>query len=124
VNNPFSPPHVSSPPRGAKLDLSRYARLAADRPHDPKGDSMRKFLLAGAVLAISACSGGGNNDANNASATDNMSVDQNMTMDANAMIGTDANGAAVNGAVDANTANLMQQDANTHDHDTNLANGI
>ena len=85
---------------------------------------MRKLLLAGAVLAISACSGGGNNDANNAVSADNTLLDQNMTMDQNAMIGTDANGAAVNGTVDANTANLMQQDANTHDHDTNLANGI
>jgi hypothetical protein len=85
---------------------------------------MRRLFLAGALLAVAACSGGGNNDANNAAATDNLMMDQNMTADMNAMVGTDANGAAVNGAVDANTANLMQQDANTHDHDTNLANGI
>ena len=89
---------------------------------------MRKFWLAGAVLAISACSGGGNNDANTAAA-DNLAVDQNMTADQN-MIGDpnmamdQVNAAEANGSVDANTAAAMKQDANTHDHDTNLANGM
>jgi hypothetical protein len=86
---------------------------------------MRKLLLAGAVLAISACSSGGNNDANNAAATDNMAMDQNMTADQNVSSVTDSvNAAAANGSIDANTQGAMQQDANTHDHDTNLANGI
>ena len=85
---------------------------------------MRRLLLAGAVLALSACSSGGTNDANNASVgADNTLLDQNLMMDANALNGTDANGMAVNGASDANTENALEQDANTHDHDTNLANG-
>jgi hypothetical protein len=29
-----------------------------------------------------------------------------------------------NGAMDANTQNMMMQDANTNDPDTNLANGM
>jgi hypothetical protein len=83
---------------------------------------MRRILLAGVVLAISACSGGGSgNNANdaNALAADNTLFDQNMMLDQNAMNGMDANG-----AVDANTQNLMEKDATTHDPDTNLANGL
>ena len=85
---------------------------------------MRKFLLAGAVLAISACSSGGNNDANNNAAADNMAMDQNMSADMNLGTADQVNAAAANGSIGAGTQNAMQQDLNTHDHDTNLANGI
>jgi uncharacterized protein YcfL len=86
---------------------------------------MRMIWLAGAVLALSACSSNSSTDANanggdaNALATDNSLLDQNVTAeDQNAIAGAAANGA------DANTVNQMKQDATTHDHDTNLANGI
>jgi len=98
---------------------------------------MRIILLAGAVLALGACSSG--NEANNAAA-DNMGdtgnsgmiVDPAMpgNMDANLSGGamTDQNGSVTaatgNGAADARTKELMKKDAKTHDHDTNLANGI
>ena len=94
---------------------------------------MRMMILAGAVLALSAC-GGGETEANNTMATDNMMVDP--MMDPNlSMNGTDMNmtgnmagsaGGAMgaNGAVDANTANMMAVDANTNSPDTNLANGL
>jgi hypothetical protein len=86
---------------------------------------MRKILLAGALLALSACSGSeSGTDANGANAlgADNMMLDQNMGLDANMMNGMA--GVDANTAVDANTQNLMEKDANTHDPDTNLANGI
>jgi hypothetical protein len=99
---------------------------------------MRTLILAGAVLALGACSGG--NQANNSSA-DNMAggdttMDANMTGDAGMMgdanmaggNAMDSNGsvsaATGNGAADAHTKALMKKDAKTHDHDTNLANGI
>ena len=85
---------------------------------------MRRLLLAGAVLAISACSGGNNNDANNVAATDNLMMDQNMTADMNLGTTDQVNAAAANGSIDANAQGAMQQDLNTHDHDTNLANGL
>ncbi len=95
---------------------------------------MRMMILAGAVLALSAC-GGGETEANNTMATDNMMMDPmmdpNLSMDANGAMGAnmggamDANGAmGANGAMDANTANMMAQDANTNSPDTNLANGL
>ena len=85
---------------------------------------MRWMFLAGAALAVSACSGNGGADANqaNAMAGDNMIVDENMGLDANAMGAM--NGVDANGAADANTQALMEKDANTHDPDTNLANGL
>jgi hypothetical protein len=84
---------------------------------------MRKLLLAGAVLALSACSGG-NNDANNASAgADNMGMDLNTTADQNSTLES-VNAAAANGSIDANTQAAMQNDVKTHDQDTNLANGM
>jgi hypothetical protein len=89
------------------------------------------ILLAGAALALSACSGGGNStEANQANAlsTDNMMMDQNLLMDQNMMDqNMSANAAAgmgANGAADANTQNMMRQDAATNDPDTNLANGL
>jgi hypothetical protein len=95
---------------------------------------MRILMLAGAVLALGACSGGGD-QGNNAAATDNMGMisdpevptnlgDANMAggnmMDANGSVSA----ATGNGAADAHTKALMKKDLKTHDHDTNLANGI
>jgi hypothetical protein len=56
-----------------------------------------------------------------------MMMDGNMAMDPNmSMNGMDMNGAAMgaNGAMDANTQNMMAQDMNTNAPDTNLANGL
>jgi hypothetical protein len=98
------------------------------------GEFMRVILLAGLALATAAC-GGGETEATDANtmATDNMMMDPNMMMDTNVMM--DANGAMTggamngagtmgNGAMDANTQNMMMKDATTNDPDTNLANGM
>jgi len=91
---------------------------------------MRMILLAGAVLALGACSGAKDADQNNALASDNMMVDDakmaldaNMSTDQNSALDS-VNAAAANGSVDAATANAMAKDAKTHDADTNLANGM
>lgn len=105
---------------------------------------MRGILLAGAVLALSACSGGNQNNADNNVGADNMSMGDT-TLDANMMAGSNmgagnmgagtmgagamgangsVNAATGNGAADAHTRALMKKDMKTHDHDTNLANGI
>ena len=82
---------------------------------------MRAFLVAGAALALGACGGGGETEANNTA--DPLTVDGNMMVDDNLslepMPGMDGNG-----AMDANTQNMMMQDAMTNDADTNLANGM
>ena len=85
---------------------------------------MRGFLLAGLALAVTACGGNDSSQANEANAMieDNLMLDQNAMMadpTLNAMTNMDANMAA-----DANTQNLMVQDATTNDPDTNLANGL
>nr|WP_295375052.1 hypothetical protein [uncultured Sphingosinicella sp.] len=92
------------------------------------------MLAAGAALTLSACGGGGETETTtvntttmdaNATATDNMMMDPNMSMN-----GADMNGAAMNGTMDANmtadpaTQNMIQQDMNTNSPDTNLANGL
>ncbi|HEX9954754.1 MAG TPA: hypothetical protein VGB48_06005 [Allosphingosinicella sp.] len=95
---------------------------------------MRMMILAGAVLALSAC-GGGETEANNTMAADNMMavdpmMDPNMSMngmDANMsgnMAGSAGGAMTGNGAMDAGTANAMAVDANTNSPDTNLANGL
>jgi hypothetical protein len=86
---------------------------------------MRILLLAaGAALALSACGGGEQTEANSADAmtTDaNMMAADNMMMDQNM---------AMNGTMDANmttdpaTQNMMMEDMNTNAPDTNLANGM
>jgi hypothetical protein len=103
--------------------MGRYRRIpgGTGRRDQSREEHMRMILLAGAVLALSACGGGnggdtGSNDANNVTA-DNMALDQNGSMDS--MSNMEANG-----AVDSNTQNMMMKDATTHDADTNLANGI
>ncbi|HYG46902.1 MAG TPA: hypothetical protein VD846_03075 [Allosphingosinicella sp.] len=86
---------------------------------------MRMIALAGLALALSACGGGGDDAANEANglATDNMLMEDNLLLDANTsmngMTGTDANMTA-----DANTQNMMVEDAGTNDADINLANGL
>ena len=92
------------------------------------------ILTAGAVLTVSACSSNsGNNAANadmnavdmNASTDMNMSAGSNMAVDENAAMTNGAAGADGNMATNSATENeLMQKDQKTHDHDTNLANGI
>jgi hypothetical protein len=90
---------------------------------------MRKILLAGVVLALSAC-GGGNKSSNSANASgtnmtgaDSMSMNQPMTADQNSALNS-VNSAAADGSIDSNTQNAMMKDATTHDADTNLANGM
>ena len=84
---------------------------------------MRKILLAGVALALSACGGGGT-ETNNAAVmtTDNMLMDENLMLDQNMMNGMA--GMDANATIDANTANLMMEDATSNDADTNLANGL
>ena len=90
---------------------------------------MRMMILAGAVLALSAC-GGGETEANNTMALDNTMMsdpmmDPNMSIDANSMNMTGDMSGTMNGTMDANTtANMMAVDANTNSPDTNLANGL
>jgi hypothetical protein len=84
------------------------------------------ILVAGAALAVSACSS--NESADNTMnvdenlAAENMMMDNTMTdmnaMDANMTMNADAN------AVDNATANAMANDMVTNDADTNLANGM
>ncbi|GAA4031837.1 hypothetical protein GCM10022281_09320 [Sphingomonas rosea] len=88
------------------------------------------ILVAGAALSLAAC--GSNKDAvDNADANlmtiDNTGMDANMAtpmdanmMDANMMGGADGN-AMTNGSTEAN---MMANDMNTNDRDTNLANGM
>jgi hypothetical protein len=91
--------------------------------------NMRWMILAGAALAVSACSGGGNeaNEAN-AMAADNMmmdpTMDPNLMMDQNGSMNGAAGAMGANGSMDANTQNMMQKDAATNDPDTNLSNGL
>jgi hypothetical protein len=98
---------------------------------------MRIFLISGAVLALSACGSGNDTQANgaNMTTTDNMTRDQNITMDQNMAMDPMMNGAGnmgmdpmmngtANGTMNSTTENMMQQDMNSNDPDTNLANGM
>lgn len=83
---------------------------------------MRSLIfVAGAALALSACGGRDESEANEANAmmADNMMAGENMMMDQNMMMNGDGNM-----AIDPDTQNLMQQDLNTNAPDTNLANGL
>jgi hypothetical protein len=82
---------------------------------------MRTIALAGLVLALAACGGNKAADDANALTADNMMTDDNLMLDENAM---NATGLDANATVNDSTANLMENDAKTHDADTNLANGI
>ncbi len=93
---------------------------------------MRILLIAGATLGLAACGGGGDTQSSEANnmAADNMMMDTNMAMDPALMNGTGnmamdpaMNGAAANG-MDPATQNMVQQDMNTNEPDTNLANGM
>ena len=78
------------------------------------------FLIAGAALALSAC---GNNSSES---TDANTLEVNtLVVDDGALANGDLNAVGTeNGMIDANTANAVQQDLNTNDPDTNLANGL
>jgi hypothetical protein len=99
----------------------------------PPDNQGRKYvraliLVAGAALSLAAC---GSNRAETENADANLMVADNMaTMDAN-MMGMDANMSGNMGGADANMmtngtteANMMANDMNTNDPDTNLANGM
>ncbi len=92
---------------------------------------MRKMIIvSAAALTLAACGGGGNTSSEaNMSASNDLMMDQNMAMDPTMMNGSGnmamdpmMNGAA-NG-LDPATQNMVQQDMNTNDPDTNLANGM
>ena len=89
---------------------------------------MRILIVMGAALSLAAC--GGNDRAAeeaNMAATDNMMMDANMSADPMMNgTGTMAMDPMMNGAnaMDPATQNAMQQDMNTNDPDTNLANGM
>ena len=89
---------------------------------------MRAFLVIGAALALGACGGGDTRSDEANMAADNMMIDQNMAMDP--MMNADANMAMdpmMNGttnSLDPATQNMIEQDMNTNDADTNLANGL
>jgi hypothetical protein len=91
------------------------------------------IFVAGAALSLTAC--GGNSETANSEAnmaSDNMMMDQNMSMDANMTGGMSGNmDANMTGGMDGNMAtnmatenNMMAQDMNTNAPDTNLANGM
>jgi len=75
------------------------------------------ILVAGAALSLTAC-GKTDSPTDDFNATDNLTID-NMTA-ANDMGGMDAN-AMTNAGEEAN---MMANDMNTNDPDTNLANGM
>ena len=89
---------------------------------------MRAFLVIGAALALGACGDRDTRSDETNMAADNMMVDQNMAMDP--MMNADANMAMdpmMNGTtngIDPTTQNMIEQDMNTNDADTNLANGL
>jgi len=91
---------------------------------------MRILLIVGATLALAACGGGGDTQANDGNmAAENTMMDQNMALDpmmngtGNLAMDPAMNGAAGNGMNPA-TQNMIQQDMNTNEPDTNLANGM
>jgi len=94
------------------------------------------IIAAGAALTLAACSRhdtqnnavGAAGDSNTMMSDSNLTLDQNMSGNAGMV---DANGAMNAGGADGNSATnaatenaLKQKDLNTHDRDTNLANGM
>lgn len=89
---------------------------------------MRAFLVIGAALALGACGDRDTRSDEANMAADNMMIDQNMAMDP--MMNADANmtmdpmmNGTTNG-LDPATQNMIEQDMNTNNPDTNLANGM
>lgn len=78
---------------------------------------MRALLLvAAATLALSACGRDADEAAeDNALTADNLAVDENLALNG---MNADVN------ALDPATQNMINQDLNTNDPDTNLANGM
>lgn len=99
---------------------------------------MRTTLIIGVALALSACGGSNtaSNDANMAASgnmamdpmmndTGNMAMDPMMNGTGNMAMDPMMNGGNMTGnAVDPATQNMIKQDMNTNDPDTNLANGM
>lgn len=89
---------------------------------------MRAFLVIGAALALGACGDRDTRSDEANMAADNMMIDQNMAMDP--MMNADANmtmDPMMNGTtndLDPATQNMIEQDMNTNNPDTNLANGM
>ena len=81
------------------------------------------ILVAGAALAVSACSGGGQSEGNEVDtlAVNNLIVDENTAAGMN--MGGEMN-MDMNATGDAATQNMMMNDMTTNDPDTNLANGM
>jgi hypothetical protein len=88
---------------------------------------MHKFLLVGAVVALSACGSGGNkaNSANgaNASAMNSAAPMAPAPMEQNGAMMPPAGNVAMNSA-NSTAQNMMMKDMKTNDPDTNLANGM
>ena len=82
------------------------------------------ILLAGSVLALSAC--GSNNEANQTDLAVNNLVVEDLSNGTDTMMmnGGDMNGMDMNSMNSAETANAVATDMNTNDPDTNLANGM
>lgn len=90
------------------------------------------ILVAGAALALSACSGGSEAEDNGVDTLEvnnlvlegeGMGADGNMMMNGTAI--DPATGQPMTGnAMDPATMNAMEQDMNTNAPDTNLANGL
>jgi hypothetical protein len=85
---------------------------------------MRSILLiTGAALSLAACGSEGGTDEANTLNADNMLVNDGAMMDPT--MNGDQNGMTVgNETMDATTQNAVEQDLNTNDADTNLANGM
>jgi hypothetical protein len=88
---------------------------------------MRTLLtIAGAALALAACSGADNNNEADTLQVNNLIVDDGTTMNAdmNAMMPGGANMMTANDMNAMKTQELQQNDLATNDADTNLSNGL
>jgi ABC-type antimicrobial peptide transport system permease subunit len=88
---------------------------------------MRTLLtIAGAALALAACSGADNNNEADTLQVNNLIVDDGTTMNAdmNARMPGDANMMRAYDMDAMNTQELQQNDLATNDADTNLSNGL
>ncbi len=81
------------------------------------------ILVAGAALALSACSGGqSEGNGTDTLAVNNLIVDENTAAGMDMNMGTDMN--MDMNAADPATQNMMMNDVTSNDADTNLANGL
>ena len=80
------------------------------------------ILVAGAMLAVSAC--GSKSDESNTLAVNNLVVEDLSNGSDTMMMNGDMNAMDMNSMNSAETANAVATDMNTNDPDTNLANGM